>query len=247
MSFGLAFLHGIGGSADTWQPQVAHFQGRFEVLAWNAPGHGGTPPLDKVSVANLAGRLAEDIDRAGLEKTVVVGHSFGGMVAQQFVRDYPGKVAGLVLSATSAAFGSPDGDFQKQFVADRTRPLDEGKSMAQMASQVMPKLLGSNAGQAAIDIARNAMSTVPEQTYRATVALLTTFDLRADLANIAVPVLVIAGEQDRMTPPQMMERMALRIPGARFELMKDTGHLAPMEKPIEFNSLVESFVGEIHE
>ena len=90
MSFGLVFLHGIGGSAEIWQPQVAHFQGRFEVLAWNAPGHGGTPPLDELSFASLAGRLAEDIDRAGLEKTVVVGHSFGGMVAQQFVRDQCG-------------------------------------------------------------------------------------------------------------------------------------------------------------
>ncbi len=247
MTPGLVFLHGIGGSADIWQPQVSHFQARFDVLAWNAPGYGGTPMLKEPSFANLAGRLAEETDRAGLGKSVIVGHSFGGMVAQQYVRDYPDKVAGLVLSGTSPAFGNPSGEFQKKFVDDRTRPLDEGKSMEQVASEVMSKLLGRDVSQEAIDTARSTMASVPERTYRATVALITTFDLRAHLANIAVPVLAIAGEHDRMATPEMMQRMASRIPDARFRLMRDVGHLAALEKPTEFNELVELFVGEIHE
>ena len=93
------------------------------------------------------------------------------------------------------------------------------------------------------DIARSAMAKVPERTYRDVVALLTTFDLRGNLEKISVPVLVVAGEADRLAPPQMMEKMASRIPGARFELMAGTGHLAPIEQPDTFNGLIDEFLG----
>ena len=143
----MVLLHGIGGCADTWRAQIAHFKECFDVLAWSAPGFGGVPSLDDLSFENLAARLADDMKNAGIDKAVVVGHSFGGMVAQQFVKDFPEMVSALVLVGTSPAFGSPDGAFQKKFVADRTRPLDEGKSMAELAAGAIPNLLGPEAGK----------------------------------------------------------------------------------------------------
>ena len=245
MTIDLVFLHGVGGSADTWAPQVAHFQDRFPVLAWNAPGYGGTQMLSELSFSGIAERLFEDISELDFTEVVLVGHSFGGMIAQQFVKDHPQVVNGVVLSSTSPAFGNPDGDFQKTFVADRTRPLDEGRSMADMAREVASRLLGSRPCAGALKAAETAMGQVPETTYRATVSLLTTFDLRDNLARIPVPVLVIAGEEDRMAPPDMMQRMASRIPHARFEVMPTTGHLAPMENPSLFNQLIDDFLGEL--
>ena len=242
MKQGMVLLHGIGGCGDTWRGQIEHFRDRFEVLAWNAPGFGGIPPLADLSFAGLAAKLADDFRAAEISKAVVVGHSFGGMVAQQFVKDFPELVSALVLVGTSPAFGNPGGDFQKQFVADRTRPLDEGLSMEQLARDGMPNLMGSRASTAAGEAVRQAMSQVPEQTYRDVIQLLTTFDLRKALADIPVPVLLVAGERDRLSPPPMMERTAGYIPDARFEMLPGIGHMTHIEDPAGFNALIDNFL-----
>ncbi|MDH3740575.1 MAG: alpha/beta hydrolase [Hyphomicrobiales bacterium] len=244
MKPGIVFLHGIGGCGDTWQAQIEHFGGRFNVLAWSAPGFGGKPALDDLNFANLASKLAEDMRAAGIAKAMIVGHSFGGMVAQQFVKDFSDMVSALVLVGTSPAFGNPAGDFQRQFVADRTRPLDEGKSMAELAAAAIPNLLGPDAIPAAAAIATSAMAKVPEQTYRDVVQLLTTFDLRENLANITAPALLVAGEMDRLSPPAMMEKMASYIPGAGFEMLPGIGHMTQIEDPVRFNALIDKFIGE---
>ena len=244
MSADLVFLHGIGGSAEIWKPQTDHFTGKHRMLAWNAPGYGGTEPIANVTFPKLAERLAEDMSAEGFEQPVIVGHSFGGMVAQQLVRDYPERVGGLILSGTSSAFGNPDGDFQKKFIEARTKPLDGGKTMADVASKVAPTLVGSTAPSEAVDLAIACMSAVPESTYRAIVALLTTFDLRSALSEIAAPTLLVAGTEDKTAPAAMMERMAARIPGAGFATIEGAGHLAPLEQPAEFNQLIETFVAE---
>ena len=240
----IVFLHGIGGCVDTWRAQVEHFSKTYQVLAWSAPGFGGTARLDELTFESLASRLAVDMKAAGISEAVVVGHSFGGMVAQQFVKDFSEMVSHLVLIGTSPAFGRPDGEFQKKFVADRTRPLDEGMSMAEMARAGVGNLLGPDAAAGVADQVCAAMSKVPEQTYRDVVQLLTSFDLKSNLAHINVPALLVVGEHDAMAPPPMMERMGSYIADARFETLAGVGHMTQMEDPGNFNRLLEDFIAE---
>lgn len=242
MTTACVFLHGVGGAGRIWRPQVKHFVGSHEVLAWDAPGYGGRQPLPEVSFEALAAQLDQDMEEAGLASASIIGHSFGGMVAQQLVKDFPHRVEHLVLSGTSAAFGKLDGDFQKKFVAARTKPLDEGKTMADVATKVAPTLVGKGASVEAIELAIECMSQVPEATYRSVIALLTTFDLRVNLPQIDCPTLLIAGSEDATAPAMMMERMAARIPGATFRIMAGAGHLAPIEHPTQFNEIVEEFI-----
>ncbi len=242
MNGALVFLHGVGGAGRIWRPQADHFAGRHNVLAWDAPGYGGRALGDEVSFKAMAAQLAEDMDDAGMPSASIVGHSFGGMVAQQLVRDFPDRVQHLILSGTSSSFGRPDGDFQQQFIAARTKPLDEGNTMADVAAAVAPGLVGESAPKSAVELAIECMSEVPETTYRAVIAALTQFNLRAGLPNIACPTLLIAGSEDTTAPAAMMERMAGRIPGAQFIVMEGAGHLAPIEQPDRFNQIVEEFI-----
>jgi pimeloyl-ACP methyl ester carboxylesterase len=91
------------------------------------------------------------------------------------------------------------------------------------------------------------MSEVPEATFRAAIACLVTFDRRADLANIRVPTLLIAGEEDTNAPLKTMTRMAEAIPGARLEALPGIGHLAPLECPDRYAEIVRSFLAELPE
>ena len=236
------FLHGVGGDAASWQPQIEAFSKDYRAIAWDMPGYGGSPALERMTFPALAESLAGLLDRLGLDRVHLVGHSMGGMVAQEFAASRPDRVRTLVLSATSPAFGRPDGDFQKRFVEARIAPLDNGLTMDDLADEMVETMLGPSADADGAAIARRSMASVPEATYRAAIACLVTFDRRDALAGYAMPVLVLAGETDTNAPAPMMEKMASRIPGADYVCMAGTGHLGNLENPAAFNGAVGNFL-----
>ena len=232
-------LHGIGGAA--WQPNLAAL-GR--VLDWPLPGYGGTPMLAETSFAAWAAALRARLDAAGLDRVDLLGHSIGGMLAQEFALTYPERVHRLVLYATTPAFGGRDPAFAEGFLRERLAPLDAGQSMAQLAAESMAELLGPEAHPDAAPLATAAMAAVPEAAYRATVRCLTTFNRRDDLARIAAPTLLVCGERDPLAPPRTMERMRDTMPAARLVVLPGAGHLAHLEYPADFNASVAAFLHE---
>ncbi len=241
----LVLLHGIGGNAASFRPLVDHLAGHFRCLAWNMPGYGGSTPLVPMTFEGLAERLAAFLDGRGLASAHLLGHSIGGMIAQEFALRFPDRVRSLVLVATTAAFGSRDGEFQRRFVAERTAPLDAGRGMAALARDLVPKLLGDDPDPDAAALAEASLASVPEDAYRAALACLPTFDRREALAQLRVPVLLVAGERDRQAPAAVMERMAGRMPDARFVCVPGAGHLLPLERPKELAAAVSDFLRRI--
>ncbi len=241
----VVFLHGIGGAAAAWQPQVEVLGEDYQAIAWDLPGYGETPALPDMTFAAISDALARLLDKAAIDACHLVGHSMGGMIAQEFAASHADRLGSLVLSGTSPAFGNPDGDFQKKFVADRLGPLEAGHDMAWMAADVVPTMIGPAADPEGTALAIACMSRVPEVTYRAMVAALITFDRRDTLGTIQVPTLVLAGDHDRQAPAAMMERMAARIPDARYHCLENCGHLANLEQPEAFNAIVSEFLNHV--
>lgn len=238
------FLHGVGGDAASWAPQIAAFSEKFRAIAWDMPGYGGSPSIEPMTFPALADSLLGLLDGLGLGRVHLVGHSMGGMVAQEFAAARPERAATLVLSATSPAFGRPDGDFQKRFVEARIAPLENGCTMADLADEMVETMMGPDADAGGVAIARRSMAGVPEATYRAAIACLAGFDRRDALAGYRMPVLALAGETDANAPAPMMEKMASRIPGAEYVCMAGTGHLGNLENPAAFNDAVERFLAK---
>ena len=240
----IVFLHGVGGGAESWDAQLCAFgESRF-ALAWDMPGYGASRPLPAPDFAGWSQALAGWLDSLSIESCVLVGHSIGGMIAQTFMKTHAHRVSRLVLSATSPAFGSPDGEFQQNFVRSRIGPLDEGATMAELAARFVPELLGKAAPEAARRAAVSVMSRVPDVTYRAAMQALVRFDARASLGDIAVPTLLIAGGDDNAAPPRVMERMAEKMPNARIVTVPGMGHLGNIEMPQTYNEIVSSFLAE---
>jgi 3-oxoadipate enol-lactonase len=232
-------LHGIGGPA--WGPTLPALAGR-EVLDWPLPGYGGSPALPAMTFPALAAALRDALDAAGIDRADLVGHSIGGMLAQEFAASFPDRVARLVLYATSSAFGARDPAFAETFVRQRLAPLEAGKGMAAVARGVAEVAFGRDADPGAAAAATAAMTAVPEATYRQTIQCLTTFDRRASLGAIAVPTLLIAGELDQMAPLKGVTRMAEAIPGARLTVIPGAGHMAHLEQPARFNAALLDFL-----
>lgn len=236
------FLHGIGGSRHSFDEQLAAVPDGWCAVAWDAPGYGDSAPLASMTFETLANAAVAVLDDVGAGQAVIVGHSMGGMVAQEIAARYPSRVRGLVLYATSAAFGGRDDTFKNKFLADRLKPLDEGLAPADFADRLVGQMFGPRTPAALKETAIRSMSSVPSATYRQALTCIVAFDRKAALADIACPTLVLAAENDSLAPPKTMERMAAAIPAARYVCLPDAGHLANMEDAAAFNAAVNDFL-----
>ena len=237
-------LHGLGGAARLFQAQLTHLAPRYHALAWDMPGYGHSAPLPLVTMDALAASLAAFIAVNGLDRPILVGHSFGGMLAQRLLADAPHAARALVLAQTSAAFGGRDPAWADAFVHSHLAPLDAGHSLADIAPQCIAAMTGPGADPAGTALAIDCLAHTPASTYRDTVLAMRGFDLRAALPRIAVPTLVLSGTHDPNTPPEAMQRMARSIPGAEYTDLP-TGHLAHVERPAAFNAALDAFLARL--
>lgn len=252
-------LHGIGGGKEAFAPQIASFaQAGYRAAAWDMPGYGDSATVEPYTFAALAvacARLIETLQGTASpanmshhgRPVILLGHSMGGMVAQELVARRPDLVSHLILCGTSAAFGrKPDGSvspaWQADFVAQRTAPLDAGRSMADIAGVLVPRMVGAGAEPAGVQAAQACMARVSPSTYHRALKALVTFDRAASLADIAVPTLLIAGETDKNASPSAMQAMAGAIPASQCVSMPGIGHLMNLEAPEAFDAIVLNFL-----
>ena len=240
------FLHGVGSAKEGWNHQIDPVTNLgWQFVAVDAPGFGSSPLPAAPGFQPHVDGIIEVMDRLALDHAVICGHSLGGMTAQEVFAQAGDRVSGLILSATSPAFGRPDGEFQKKFLQDRFAPFDAGMSMAEFAEKFAPRLLGPEPAAGAVSEIVNVMKSVPVDTYRQAMRTITGFDQRANLPNIDVPTMLIAGENDTNAPAAMMEKMASKIAQAQYVLLPKTGHLAPIENPDGFNVNLTAFLKQV--
>jgi 3-oxoadipate enol-lactonase len=236
-------LHGIGGGHLSFAPQVESLAtAGYRAVAWDMPGYGHSAPIEPYTFKGLAQSCVQLIESLQARSVILVGHSMGGMVAQEVVARRPDLVNRLVLCGTSPAFGKPDGDWQREFIAQRTAPLEAGKTMAELAETLVPQMVGPGSLPEGVRLATHCMGLVRAATYRRALECIVTFDRRANLPNISVPTLLVAGEHDRNAPPAVMRKMADAIPRSSFIEMKGIGHLQNLEAPDEFDALLLNFL-----
>ena len=237
-------LHGAFGAKEYWYSQIGALSGAgYRVVAWDAPGYGFSPLPRDFSIEGLSRSCARLIDDQGTATNILLGHSMGGMIAQRAFDYRRERVHGLILSATSAAFGRPEGEWQRRFVAERVAPLDAGQTIPEYAPVMLRTMMAPEAAGADVDRVIDVVSHMREETFRAAIEAITRFDGRDIIPHMTVPVLLLAGEHDlSAAPPPVMRKLAEKIADSEFHCLEGVGHFAWAEQPGAFNAAVLRFL-----
>jgi pimeloyl-ACP methyl ester carboxylesterase len=233
----LIFLHYWGGSARTWASAVRLLEPKFRCIAYDQRGWGSSDaPSDGYHLKNLADDAYLLIQTLAMKQYVLVGHSMGGKVAQLLASQRPVGLEALVLVAPASPFPQhiPEEARQAQLHAYDSREtalaaIDFLTVRRPDDATVEQLLQDSLAGSPA---AKRAWPTIAA--YE---------DISSQVNNIAVPTLLLVGDQDRQDPVELQRRETLpSIANARLEILPDCGHLIPIDQPAAMATAVASFL-----
>ncbi len=239
----LLFLHGLGLTRTSWDPQLADLSDRWRCVAWDMPGYGMSSAVEPLTFGAIADAAASLLDVLEVQQAHVCGLSFGGQQALHLALEHPDRVASLILADTSAAFGA-DGTDPDAWLEARLAPLEAGLTPADFAQEVLCSVAGPDFGGDPLAAAVASFSRITSAGLRAACECLPTHDVSARLGEIAAPTLVVVGELDEETPLAYSRLLADRIRNAELVVIGGVGHLSACEAPEEFNSAVRRFLDD---
>jgi pimeloyl-ACP methyl ester carboxylesterase len=236
----LVFVHGAAEDGRVWRPQLAGLADEFTVVAWDEPGAGRSSdvPAD-FGLADYAKCLAALIEGLALGPVHLAGLSWGGTVVLELLRDHPGLVATLILIDTYAGW---KGSLPEEEV--RGRVLGAQQMLAAPPERFDPTLPGLFAGDPPAEFAallEQVAADVRPESLRTQLRVMSEADQRDLLPRIAVPTLLIWGEQDARSPLLVARQFEHAIAHAQLVVIPRCGHLSNLEQPARFNDAVRAF------
>jgi pimeloyl-ACP methyl ester esterase len=233
----LILVHGAGGSSSYWFNQISELSRKVKVIAVDLPGHGKSERLKREPTLELyAEHVANFLSQMKLGKVVMLGHSMGGLVAQQIALTHPSMLEKLIIVDSSAKFAVQDNnvnymrgqadfnpiEFASRFFSPKTLRKENVISLLQQMTQGMTETFDPD-----------VLADDFELTGKV--------DLRKRLKEITIPTLIVHGADD-IVPLQSAQYLHENIKGSLLEIVPDAGHLVMIEKPDEFNKIILKFV-----
>jgi pimeloyl-ACP methyl ester carboxylesterase len=234
----LVLVHGGAVDGRMWRPQLAALADEFTVVAWDEPGAGRSSDVPAtLAIADYADCLAALIDALALGPAHVAGLSWGGTVVQELYRRHPGFVATLILADTYAGW---KGSLPEREVQARV----EGLRQILAADTFDPTLPGMFAGgppSEFVPLLDQMAADVRPESMRTALLVMAETDQRDVLPRIAVPTLLLWGDQDARSPLGVAHELQQAIPSSELVVIPGAGHVSNLEQPEAFNDAVRRF------
>jgi len=240
----IIFIHGFPFDKSMWNSQREYFESNYRVITYDIRGYGKSSNAGSASMEIYADDLIGIIEKLGLNRAIVCGLSMGGYILLNAVNRYPEKFEALILADTQCIADTPEGvekrkklirqiekdgleDFAKSFVGNvftKESIINKIESVGKIQSIIL-----------------SAKSTTVTGTLNALAARAETCSI---LEKIKLPVLILCGKEDVVTPPVQSEFLHSKILDSELFILESAGHLSNLEQPDKFNEFIFDFIAE---
>lgn len=242
----VVLIHGFPFSKLTWGPQVAALRKTCYVVTYDVRGHGASDVgSGQYTVEGFVDDLIGLIDHLKIPRAVLVGLSMGGYIALRAAERNPDRIRGLVLCDTKSEGDNNEGKIKRAVQVKSVRMF----GMKMFTEPFLRTVFYEQTFQTSPGIVQMVRSIVQQTPPAAVIGTLIALAARTDttpsLYSINVPVLILAGQHDALTPPSAANAMKVKIPGAIMHIIPEAGHLSNLERAEEFNSNLITFLGTV--
>jgi 3-oxoadipate enol-lactonase len=236
----LFLLHSLLSDRASFEAIVPRLSPSFRVIVPELPGFGRSRAVSG-GLAEVADRIAEAVsDATGGAEAIVLGNGYGGFVALQMALRHPSIASRLILADCGAAFSDTGREAFRSMAA-----ASKAKGLSVITDVAMRRLFAPEFQAQHSDLMRDRreafLRTDPE-VFRAACDALAELDLRPQLGQVKVPVLVLVGEHDEATPPAMSHELAAGLPNARLKILPGCAHVPQLQAPELFLDAIGDFL-----
>lgn len=225
------FIHGAGGGQYTWSYQKGYFEKQFNPIVIELPGHGESGGDGEEKIERYAEHVYTFIKALGLQKVFLVGHSMGGAIVQKLALTHLDIIKGIVLVGTGARLKVLPVilDGIKNDFDETVQRINQFAYSQKAPSDLLEKgVLGMRQCRA-------------EVIYGDFLAC-DRFDIINEVEKMALPTLILCGEDDQLTPLKYSQFLQSQIKGSKLEVLPNAGHMVMMESPKGFNEKIKEFL-----
>jgi pimeloyl-ACP methyl ester carboxylesterase len=228
----IVLIHGAGGHHLHWPRTIRRLPG-FRVLAPDLPGHGKSGGLGEQSIAPYAQKITHWLDTIGVGRATFVGHSMGGAIVQTLALDHPDYLISAVLIGTGAEL--PVNQKLLEMVA-------HSKNVDFALDLILKWSYSKNADPKLIEQVRKKMKEIRPTVLNGDFIACNAFNVSERLSEIKLPVQIIVGEEDKMTPLPLSQKLQALIKNSKLDIIPGAGHMLMLEKEGEVAKVIESFL-----
>lgn len=235
----VVFLHGLGSTANVWEPQVCALANHFTMVRFDLEGAGRSPFAGTLSIDGWVQDLKALLDMENIAKARLVGHSLGTLILQHFAVAYPARVEKLVFIGVNRA--PPEA--RRQAIRDRA-----AKVRAEGLDAIVDTVVQGGVSPhtftdkpEVVAFVRELLTRQPVEGYARCCEAMASA-VAADVRKIRAPVLLVAGRDDGISPVSNSEGLAADLPDAKLRILEQCGHWHPIEQPVALGQAMREFL-----
>ncbi len=242
----IIFIHGFPLNKSLWDKQLKSLKDDYRVIAYDIRGHGNTDlgAID-FSIDLFVNDLLGFMDTLKIEKTIVCGLSMGGYIALNAIQNHPDRFTALILCDTNCKADTIEAKEKRMSTIINIKE----NGVAKLADDLIPNLFAPESfktnSEEIATVKEMIVTTSKQSLYNSLHALANRKETCSKLNSIKVPVLILVGEEDKITPPEEAISMQKQIKDSSLQVIPHAGHLSNLENEDEFNSQLIKFMGSL--
>jgi 3-oxoadipate enol-lactonase len=243
----IIFIHGFPFNKSMWNKQTKALKENYRIIAYDVRGHGNSGAgIEEFSIDLFAADLLSLMDKLKIDKAMLCGLSMGGYIALNAIENYPDRFDALILSDTTCLADTPEVKEKRLKTIESIRNDGVEKFADESIENLFAPESFTTKKKEIAAVREMIVHTTEESLYKTLRAFYERKETCSKLSDIYVPVLIMVGEEDKITPLAAAQLMQEKIKDSLLSIIEHAGHLTNIENPLEFNNKLEEFVSTVY-